>query len=49
MGNLEKKYLLRMDAATWKKISEFAIKEERSINAQINYLIKKGIENGKKK
>ena len=39
---------LRIDENLWKKLKEIAFEEERSVNAQINYIIKKYIEQKEK-
>lgn len=38
---------LRIDENLWRKLKEIALEEERSVNAQINYIIKKYIEQKK--
>lgn len=35
---------LRISEVIWKKLKELALKEERSINGEINYILKKYIE-----
>ena len=39
---------LRIDENLWKKLKEIAFEEERSVNSQINYIIKKYIEKKEK-
>ena len=39
---------LRIDENLWKKLKEIAFEAERRVNAQINYIIKKYIEQKEK-
>ena len=40
---------LRVPEELWRKLKKIAFEEERSINAQINYIIKRYIEEKEKK
>ena len=40
---------LRIEEELWKKLKKLALEEERSINGEINYIIKKYIENKEEK
>lgn len=39
---------LRIDENLWKELKKIALEQERSVNGQINYIIKKYIEEQKK-
>ena len=39
---------LRIDEKLWKELKKIALEQERSVNGQINYIIKKYIEEQKK-
>ena len=40
---------LRIDENLWKELKKIALEQERSVNGQINYIIKKYIEEQKEK
>lgn len=40
---------LRMTEQLWKELKKIALEEERSINGEINYIVKKYIEEKKEK
>lgn len=45
---MRKEYILRLEEETYEELKKIADKEERSVNAQIIYIIKKYIEEHKK-
>lgn len=46
---MKKEYILRIDEELYEELKKYADEDERSVNAQITFIIKKFIEEKKKK
>ncbi len=49
MKGIRKSYLLRIDEELWNELSEWASQEFRSVNGQIELVLKRAIDERKKK